>query len=98
MQIPQQKQEFKKNYINFGFCHRSIEQLSPPFFIGFVRVNIADVMNSKFSFHKKCRIISESEMVVGSIDVKLELGVGGLHFGKHLLGKLLALTGNEFEN
>ena len=89
MLIPQQKQDYKNNYINFGFCHRSIEQQSPPFFIGFVRVNIADVMNSKFSFHKKCRIISENEMVVGSIDIKLELGVGGLHFGKHLLGKYL---------
>ncbi|CAO1403724.1 unnamed protein product [Diamesa serratosioi] len=85
VKIPQQKQDFKNNYINFGFCHRSIEQETPPFFIGFVRVNIADVMNSKFSFHKKCRIISENEMIVGSIDVKLELGVGGLHFGKHLL-------------
>lgn len=74
-------------FINFGFCVKSIEQQSSSFFLGYSRVDLTDVINASSMFHKKCSIISESDMKVGSVTVKLELGINGLHFGRDLIGE-----------
>lgn len=70
---------------------KSIEQRTSPFFLGFSRVDMAEVAGSKGSlFHKKCPIINECDMRVGTLTVKIELGINEIHFGRHLIG--------EFEN
>lgn len=74
-------------FINFGFCVKPIDQQTSTFFVGFSRVNLLEVINSKSSFHKKCPIISESDLKVGTLNVKMELGINELHFGRDLIGE-----------
>lgn len=75
-------------FINFGFCVKPIDQQSSAFFVGFSRIDLLEVINSKSTFHKKCPIINESDMKVGTISVKIELGINELHFGRDLIGEL----------
>jgi hypothetical protein len=65
---------------------KPIEQQASPFFVGFSRVALAEIVNSRGTFHKKCPIISESDLRIGTMTVKMELGVNELHFGRHLIG------------
>ena len=75
-------------FINFGFCIKPIDQQTSAFFVGFSRVGLLEVINSRSTFHKKCPIINESDMKIGNLCVKIELGINELHFGRDLNGKL----------
>lgn len=77
--------------MNFGFCLKPIDQQTPPFYLGFSRVDLAEVIRSQGVFHKKCPIIHESDLHVGSVKVKIELGINELHFGSQLIGKTFFL-------
>lgn len=74
-------------FINFGFCVKSIDHQASRFFVGISRVDLFDVINSKSTFHKKCPIINESDMKIGTLSVKMELGINELHFGRDLIGE-----------
>lgn len=74
-------------FVNFGFCVKPIEQQASTFFVGFARVNLMEVVCSKELFHKKCPIVNESDIKVGSVVAKLELGINELHFGRNLNGE-----------
>lgn len=74
-------------FINFGLCLKSIEQQTPPFFVGFARIALSEISTTKLTCHKMCPIMNESGMSIGTMSVKLELGSRGLHFGQTLIGK-----------
>lgn len=81
--------------MNFGFCVKPIEQQTAAFFVGLSRVDLAEVINASSTFHKKCPIISESDMRIGSVTVKIELGVNELHFGRDLIGEFFRIFQTE---
>ncbi|CRK98440.1 CLUMA_CG011797, isoform A [Clunio marinus] len=78
----------QNTFVNFGFCVKSIELQSLAFFVGFTRINFSDIIRSNGTFHKSCLIVNESDLKVGCFNVKLELGINELHFGKHLMDAL----------
>lgn len=62
-------------YLNFGFCLKSIEGEKHPLLLGFCRVNVKEVLNSKPCFYKRCPVISsESEMKIGIANLRINLG------------------------
>jgi hypothetical protein len=60
--------------VNFGFSLKSMQQhTSESLFLGFARVNLQELFKAEAMILKRCPIISEKEMIVGSILVKLQL-------------------------
>jgi hypothetical protein len=61
------------SYLNFGFCVSSIESGSAVHLIGFTRVNLADVMNSKERYYRKCAVIDEHNLTTGAVVVNIQI-------------------------
>lgn len=78
-------------FINFGFGLKSIDLQSPANLLGFSRLNFSEILNSKSAFHKKCPIVNESEMTIGWMTAKIELGINELHFGRELIGEFIEI-------
>jgi hypothetical protein len=62
-------------YLNFGFCLKSIDGEKHPLLLGFCRVNVKEVLNTKPSYHKRCPVISnDNEMKIGTANIRINLG------------------------
>ena len=56
-------------------------------FVGSAQVKLCEMINRKFGCSKKCPVKNDCGLTIGSINIKLELGSKGIHFGENLIGK-----------
>lgn len=63
------------SYLNFGFCVKSVESQfsSSSHVIGYLRVNVDEIMRSNCRFFKKCSVINEHGVHVGSVSLRIEV-------------------------
>lgn len=56
-------------------------------FVGSAQVKLNEMINRKFGCSKKCPIKNDRGLIIASINIKLELGSKGIHFGEKLVRK-----------
>ena len=61
-------------YLNFGFCMKAVNYSYSSFrVIGFCRVKIEEIFRNNYSFFKKCPVLNENDVRVGSVTLKIEI-------------------------
>ncbi|CAG9806149.1 unnamed protein product [Chironomus riparius] len=61
-------------YLNFGFCMKTVNYSYSSFrVIGFSRVKIEEVLRNNYCFFKKCPVLNENDVRVGSVTLKIEI-------------------------
>lgn len=77
-----------QTHLNFGFCLKTIEyKYSSSHLIGFCRISLSEILNSKSIFFKKCSVLNENDDRVGFVTLRIEI-TDNMSLGRRLLIKM----------